>query len=51
MNVNTDIFVKNIFNPFHGTDVFSVLSEINQKTRGCLMFSGGIEGDQCHEMG
>ena len=51
MNVNTDIFVKKIFNPFHGTDFISVLPEIRKKTKGCLMFSGGIEGDQCHEMG
>ena len=29
---------------------FSILSETHQKTRGYL-FSGGIEEDQCHEMG
>ena len=25
---------------------FSILSEVNQKTRGCLMFSEDIKGDQ-----
>ena len=46
-----DIFVKNIFNPFHGTGLFSILPEINHKIRGFLMLSGGIERDQCHKMG
>ena len=43
---STHIFVKNIFNPF----TFSLLPETHMKTRGFLMFSGGIERDHCHEM-
>ena len=45
---SADIFAKNIFNPFYGSGVFLCC---HQKTRGFLMFSGDVEGDQCHEMG
>ena len=44
---SADMFVKNIFNPFFH---FAILPEIHQKTRGFLIFSEGIERDQCHEM-
>ena len=50
MNVNADIFVKYL-QPISWHWCFSILTEIHQQTRGCLMFSGDIEGDQCHEMG
>ena len=41
---STDILVKNIFNPFPGLFwSFSILSEIDQKTRGFLMFQGALK--------
>ena len=46
-----DIFIRNIFNPFHGTGLFLILPEIHQETIDFRMFLGGIEGDLCHEMG
>ena len=45
-----DTSVKNICNPYYGTGVFLYFLKY-QKTRGCQMFSVGIEGDQCYEMG
>ena len=46
---STGVLVKNIFHPFHGTGVFSILPEIDQKARGFMIFSDGIKRD--HEMG
>ena len=47
---SADLFIKNIFNPFHGWSLF-IHPEIHQKTRGFLEFSGSIKRDQCHENG
>ena len=38
-----------LLNPFHVTALFYTPSE--QKTSGFLMFAGGTERDQRHEMG
>ena len=42
-----DIAVVTSFSPFDATDLFRYLL----KTSGFLMFSGGIERDQWHELG
>ena len=39
-----------VLNPFHATGLFTLPENIRQN-RGFLMFSGGIEKDQWHEMG
>ena len=44
------ILKKYKFNLFHAIDLF-LYPRKHQKTRGFLMFSGGIERDQWHGMG
>ena len=39
-----------MFNPFHATDLFRYPLETSEN-QNFLMFSGGIERDQWHEMG
>ena len=47
---SADIFVKNIFNPFHGSGLLLYFLKYIGNSRGFLMITGGTERDQCHEM-
>ena len=47
--MNYEQNIQNL-NPFHATDLFRYPLKTSEN-KGFLMFSGGIERDQWHEMG
>ena len=52
MQIFLNIFtIEGPFDPFYASGFFLYLPRKHQKTRGFLMFSGGIEIDQWHEIG
>ena len=52
-NMNSKILLAFFLKTYltHFMALVSKVPEIHQKTKGFLMFSGGIERDQCHGMG
>ena len=50
MTENTLAYLYNQVNPFHVTNLFLYPMKTSENQRGFLMFLGGIERGQWHEM-